>query len=231
MSGTGSPSFWSERRIKYGFSAGLLTPIQGLSLLAAVSLFLSFLSPGEVRGWNALLPFVQHSFFPKVLVIILGIMGLQLGNAERRWIIPDVTARFRAIRMVLLTLFVTSVFMPFLALSAAEDEVGAAGAAAAALYLWATTIAFSGAGYAVAGVARSDGTNLLLRFGIFTAAVLVLQLFLPWCSPLIAVSYAWNTGRFGNGFWPVVGLDLFVVGWWSWRFSTVRYERFGFTEG
>ncbi len=230
MSGTNSPSFWSGRRIRFGFSSGLLTPIQGLSLLAAIALFLSFLSPGEVRGWDTLLPFVQRSFFPKVLVILLGIAGLQLGNAERRWIIPHATPRTRAIRLLFLTLFLASIFMPFLILSAAKDGASAVGAAAAAFYLWGITIAFTGAGYAAAGLAQSDGANLLLRFGFFFTAVLILHIFLPWCSPLITVSYVWNTGRLGIGFWSVVGLDLSIVGWWCWKFSTVRYERFGFTE-
>ena len=210
---------------------GLLTPIQGLSLLAAVALFLSLLSPGEVKGWNALLPFVQHSFLPKVLAVLLGIMGLQLGNIERRWIVPGSTRRARAARLLLLSLFITSVFVPFLILSAAEDGVNAVGAATTATYLWALALAFTGAGYAAAGIARSEGTNLLLRYGIFLGVVIGLHLFLPWCSPLITVSYLWNTGRLGIGFWTVVGLDLFIVGWWCWKFSTVRYERFGFTEG
>lgn len=231
MSGTGSRSFWSERRAKMGFSVGLLTSIQGLSLLAAVALFLSFLSPGEVKGWSALLPFVQHSFLPRVLAVLLGIMGLQLGNLERRWTVPHFSHRARAARLLILTLFITSVFTPFLILSAAEDGVEAVSAVATAFYLWALALAFAGAGYAVAGIARTEGTNLLLRYGILLVVILGSHIFLPWCSPLITVSYLWNTGRLGIGFWSVVGLDLFVVGWWCWKFSTVRYERFGFTEG
>lgn len=231
MSDISSRSSLNERRVEMGFSVGLLTPIQGLSLLAAVALFLSFLSPEEVRGWSALLPFVRHSFFPKVLVVLLGIAGLQLGNLERRWIVPHATARARTIRLLFLTLFITSTFMPFLILSAAEDGVTGAHAAVTAFYLWALTLTFAGAGYAVAGIARTEGTNIILRYGIFLLALLGLHIFLPWCSPMITVSYLWNKGRLGIGFWTVVGLDLFIVGWWCWRFSTVHYERFGFTEG
>jgi hypothetical protein len=208
------------------FSETLATSLQGLSLLAAVMLFVSLLSPGTVKGWEMLLPFVQRSFFPKVLVVLCGIAGLQLGHIERRWVVPGGSPRRRTGRILLLALLCTSAFLPFLPVSASDDGASPLGVVVTAFYLFLVVILFTGVGYWTAGWIKSEGLGILMRYGILILANVLPLLFFPWLSPLEAVSYAWNRGHFGMGAWTLVGTGCVIVGWWTWRFSSVSFEEF-----
>ncbi len=231
MSGIASRYTSSGERRGRGFSEALASSLQGLCALAAVMLFVSLLSPGTVAGWEALLPFVRRSFFPKVVAVLCGIAGLQLGHLERRWIIPGAPSRARAARLVGLALLSTSAFLPFLIVSAADDGVPPLSVPVTALCLLSVVVLFAGAGYWAAGHIASEGLNILARYGILVLANILPLPLLPWLSPLEAVSYTWDHARFGAGAWALSGVGCVIVGWWMWRFSSVSSEGFSVGDG
>jgi len=224
MPGIGTRCTSSGDRRGEGFSEALATSLQGLCVIAAVMLFVSLLAPGTVAGWESLLPFVRRSFFPKVVAVLCGIAGLQLGYLERRWIVPGAPPRARALRTVLLALLCTSAFLPFLIVSAADDGIPPLGVPAAAFCLLLVVVVFAGAGYWIAGRIGSEGPGILARYGILVLVNVLPLPFVPWLSPLEAVSYAWDHARCGPGTWAFLGAGCVIVGWWTWRYAAVGSE-------
>jgi hypothetical protein len=197
------------------FPPQLLTSFHALTILAGLAFFISVLPLGQAPGVWYDGPFLLY-----VVAFLLGVLGLQVGDAERSaWWTERLPPGRQAGRLLWLVGLGVALDFPFL--TAYRAWVGANwwGWGLALLFLVAFGFLWSLVGFAAAGRIQSEGLRFFAKYGGLVVASFVPLAFALPISPFSALGSLWE----GRGMAGPIGLvlyatvDLLALGWWIWR--------------
>lgn len=192
-------------------SEDLVNPYQAFAILGATAFAAALLSPGAAAG--TLGGFVQGPLLPHAVGVLVGILGLQIGEAERGY--GPCRPLRRAARLGGLVGFGLVLVLPFLLVHRVETGLGWLRFGGLLGFWWAYGLFWALAGHGAAAVVHWDGLRFVLKYGTLVVAIL-LPAGLP-VSPIATVGGLW-TGT-GGGWWGVAlygGLDIGAIGAWAW---------------
>lgn len=188
---------------------GLLTPYHGFAILCGAALAASLLWP-EGEPTVSFGGFMRGPFFLHAVAFLLGILALQVGEAERGYGSYPPGARF--LRLAGHGVLGLGLVLPFLLLHRVEVALpwGLLGGAVGFLLLYG--VFWAGVGYGMAAAVHWPGLRFALKYGSYLVAVLPpgspLSPF-PWLAAL------WE-GRVGWGVLVYGALAVGALGAWAW---------------
>ncbi|MCX7750399.1 MAG: hypothetical protein N2320_02385 [Candidatus Bipolaricaulota bacterium] len=187
----------------------LLTPYHGFAILSGAALVASLLWP-EAEPTAALSAFMRGPFFLHAVAFLLGILALQVGEAEVGYgAYPPLR---RAARLGGQPALGLGIVLPFLLLHRAEAALPWPEWGRAVGFLLLYGLLWSVVGYGTGVVVHWPGLRFAVKYGIYLAAVL------PPASPLSpfpALGGLWE-GLTGWRFVLYGAVDLGVLGAWTW---------------
>lgn len=190
---------------------GLVTPYHGFAILSGAALAASLLWP-ETSPTAELGSFVRGPFFPQALAFLLGILALQVGEAEAgHGTYPPLARVGRLGAHVALGVVLA---LPFLLVHRVEATLPwpAFGGTLAFLLLYG--LFWGLAGYGISAVVHWPGLRFVLKYGSYLVATF------PFPAPLTPSPFPGVQGLWEGTGWggPLVygALDLAAVGLWVW---------------
>ncbi|MGC9529508.1 MAG: hypothetical protein ACP5G2_02665 [Candidatus Bipolaricaulaceae bacterium] len=206
----------------FRFPPALINSYHALAILAGLAFLISAVAPVQVGGLRTYGAFLGTPFFLGVTALLIGVLGLHVGGAERHWEgeVPG-AARHRVVRLTGLLTVGWALLTPFVVASRLLQGGSWPGLGLAALFLLVCGWWWAAAGLAVAGRLESGGTQFLVKYGglafvYFAPLVLAIPV-----SPIVILSRLWD-GPDAVGLGGIAlygGLDLVVVVLWLARKS------------
>lgn len=190
---------------------GLVTPYHGFAILSGVALVASLLWPATSPSAE-LGAFVRGPFFPEALAFLLGILALQVGEAELGHGTYSPLARVG--RLGAHVALGVALALPFLLVHRVEAALPwpAFGAILAFLLLYG--LFWGMAGYGICAVVHWAGLRFVLKYGSYLVAAF------PFPSPVTPSPFPAVEGLWGGtGWWGLLvygALDAVAVGLWVW---------------
>jgi len=194
-------------------SENLVNPFHGFAILVGVAFAAAVLWPESASAaFVALMrgPFVHHA-----VALLVGVLGLQIGEAERGY--GAYLGLRRARRLAGLVGFGLALALPFLLIHRVETGLPWPRFAAIFGFLFAYGLFWAMVGYGLTVAVHSDGLRFVLKYAcLLVAAILPASAGLP-LSPFPAVEGMWAGVAMGWGGLVLYGaLDLGALGVWRW---------------
>jgi hypothetical protein len=194
-------------------SEGLVTPYHGFAILVGSAFAAAVLWPESAPPTFG--PLVRGPFLHQAMAFLIGILGLQIGEAERGF--GPHRPLGRACRLAALVGFGLVLVSPFLLIHRVETALAWPRFAALVGFQFAFGLSWSLAGYALATVVHSDGLRFIVKYGCLLALVVLPALAGLPVSPIPVVGVLW-AGE-AAGLWGLAaygGLSVGALGAWIW---------------
>jgi len=190
---------------------GLVTPYHGCAILSGAALALSLVWP-EAAPTSEVGAFVRGPFFPGALAFLLGILALQVGEAERgHGAYPPLPRVGRLAAHVALGV---ALVLPFLLVHRVEAGVPWAALGGLLAFLLLYGLFWGLAGYGISAAVHWPGLRFALKYGSYLVVAFAFPT-LTALSPFPAVGELWGQAGW-RGVLVYGALDLAVVGVWVW---------------
>jgi len=192
---------------------GLVTPYHAFAIFSGTAFATALLWPDAAPP--ALAPLMRGPFLFYTVAILVGFLGLQIGEEERGFGVYSPASRFA--RLASLVGLGLVLVVPFLLVHRVETGLAWPRFGALVAFTFAWGVFWALVGYGLAAVVHSDGLRFALKYGgLFVAFLVPLTAGLP-VSPFPAVAGLWEGTAVG--LWGCVlygALDLAALGVWTW---------------